>query len=146
MRSVGDRSALHTGAVESSQFLAFQCEGMPPGEDAFPRADTDIIKSEDIVTALPVPRSSSEVVKPSELFLDLMMLDPLKTKEVSHKPSTHTEASKHTSKHLSPASRQSFAAVQPASQVPSAQMVAQTATDSKSIAVFFVCRVDQKGA
>eukprot|EP00913_Durusdinium_trenchii_P009708 g9121.t1 len=31
-----------------------------------------------MMAALPVPRSSSEVVKPSELFLDLMMLDPLK--------------------------------------------------------------------
>eukprot|EP00438_Fugacium_kawagutii_P035944 Skav215145 [mRNA] locus=scaffold809:214766:218312:+ [translate_table: standard] len=106
---------LRAPSVTLKQFLvpkAFQCEGMPPGEDGFPRADTDIIKSEDIVAALPVPRSSSEVVKPSELFLDLMMLDPLKTKEVSQmpKPSTHTE-------------------------VPSAQMVAQTATDSKCLGV-----------
>jgi len=35
-----------------------------------------------MLAALPVPRSSSEVIKPSELFLDLMMLDPLK-KETS---------------------------------------------------------------
>jgi len=31
-----------------------------------------------MLSALPVPRCSSEVIKPSELFLDLMMLDPLK--------------------------------------------------------------------
>lgn len=33
----------------------------------------EIIKTDDMMANLPVPRSSSEVVKPSELFLDLMM-------------------------------------------------------------------------
>eukprot|EP00437_Effrenium_voratum_P023553 CAMPEP_0181408538 /NCGR_PEP_ID=MMETSP1110-20121109/6351_1 /TAXON_ID=174948 /ORGANISM="Symbiodinium sp., Strain CCMP421" /LENGTH=538 /DNA_ID=CAMNT_0023531009 /DNA_START=81 /DNA_END=1697 /DNA_ORIENTATION=+ len=47
-------------------------------EPSFPRAGTEIISEGDMLSALPVPRCSSEVIKPSELFLDLMMLDPLK--------------------------------------------------------------------
>eukprot|EP00435_Cladocopium_sp_Y103_P058542 s185_g20.t1 len=109
---------------------------------SFPRADTDIIKSEDMITALPVPRSSSEVIKPSELFLDLMMLDPLKTKEVSEtpaKPSTALRAEA-SPKHLPPASAPPVtqpaiaSALQPA-QGPSlaSQMVANATAATASM-------------
>jgi len=108
---------------------------------SFPRADTDIIKSEDMITALPVPRSSSEVIKPSELFLDLMMLDPLKTKEVSEtaKPSTAPRAEA-SPKHLPPASappvtQPAIASALPAAQGPSlaSQMVANATAATASM-------------
>lgn len=109
---------------------------------SFPRADTDIIKSEDMIAALPVPRSSSEVIKPSELFLDLMMLDPLKTKEVSEtaKPSTAPRAEA-SPKHLPPAcsappvTQPAIASALPAAQGPSlaSQMVANATAATASM-------------
>mmetsp|Transcript_38138 Transcript_38138/g.68955 ORF Transcript_38138/g.68955 Transcript_38138/m.68955 type:complete len:544 (-) Transcript_38138:10-1641(-) len=45
---------------------------------SFPRAESEVVNPGMMLDSLPVPRSSSEVIKPSEVFLDLMMLEPLK--------------------------------------------------------------------
>jgi len=45
---------------------------------SFPRAESEVVNPCQAMDSLPVPRSSSEVIKPSEIFLDLMMLEPLK--------------------------------------------------------------------
>eukprot|EP00931_Biecheleriopsis_adriatica_P016551 TRINITY_DN1215_c0_g1_i3.p1 TRINITY_DN1215_c0_g1~~TRINITY_DN1215_c0_g1_i3.p1 ORF type:complete len:749 (-),score=153.04 TRINITY_DN1215_c0_g1_i3:46-2292(-) len=49
---------------------------------AFPRAESEVMPPANMLDMLPVPRSSSEVVKPSEVFMNLMMMEPLK-REVS---------------------------------------------------------------
>ena len=103
---------------------------------SFPRADTDIIKSEDMMTALPVPRSSSEVIKPSELFLDLMMLDPLKTKAVSEtKPSTAPRTNEASTKEITPiAACSTFSAAQAVQQSPPAAKESQSSLAQQMVA------------
>eukprot|EP00434_Breviolum_minutum_P004656 symbB.v1.2.004104.t1/scaffold231.1/size297012/7 len=112
------------------------CGTMAKDIASFPRADTDIIKSEDMMTALPVPRSSSEVIKPSELFLDLMMLDPLKTKAVSEtKPSTAPRTNEASTKEITPiAACSTFSAAQAVQQSPPAAKESQSSLAQQMVA------------
>mmetsp|Transcript_63358 Transcript_63358/g.125305 ORF Transcript_63358/g.125305 Transcript_63358/m.125305 type:complete len:481 (+) Transcript_63358:121-1563(+) len=53
--------------------------------EGVPRAESEVITTSQMLAALPAPRSSSEIVAPSPVFVDLMMLSPIKPENKSEK-------------------------------------------------------------
>jgi len=51
---------------------------MAEDPEGIPRAESEVITTSQMLAALPAPRSSSEIVDPSPVFVDLMMLSPIK--------------------------------------------------------------------
>lgn len=56
---------------------------MEEDPEGVPRAESEVITTSQMLAALPAPRSSSEIISPSAVFVDLMMLSPIKPEKQS---------------------------------------------------------------